>query len=327
MGWALRLTVTALAGAVAVAGAGYWAVTRVAAPGPLTEETIVLIPRGAGVESIGSRLFEAGVIEHPYLFYFGSKLRDASRGLKAGEYAFASGISIDGVLEQMGQGRTLVRRVTVPEGLTSTQIVALLAAEDKLTGDIADIPPEGTLLPETYHYSYGDNRAAILERMRHSMTVAVNELWEKRAEGLPFKTPQEAVILASIVEKETGVAAERAKVAGVFVNRLESGMRLQSDPTVIYALTEGKRDLGRSLTRADWRFESDYNTYVTAALPPGPIANPGRASLQATLQPESHKYIYFVADGSGGHAFATSLADHNRNVAKWRAVQRTPNGD
>ncbi len=230
---------------------------------------------------------------------------------------------MDGVLEQMRQGRTVVRRFTVPEGLTSAQVVALLEKEPALTGTVSKPPRNGALLPETYHYAYGDSRAALVERMQAAMTQALAEAWKGRDEGLPLETPQQALVLASIVEKETGIAAERAKVAGVFVNRLEAGMKLQSDPTVIFALTDGAGELGRALTRNDWKFESAYNTYVNAGLPPGPIANPGKASLQAVAKPEKHEFLYFVADGTGGHVFAKTLPDHNRNVARWREIQQT----
>jgi len=177
-------------------------------------------------------------------------------------------------------------------------------------------------LPETYHFHYGDSRTAILQRMREAMRETLAELWPERAQGLPIKSPEEAVILASIVEKETGVAGERPLVASVFVNRLEKGMRLQSDPTVAYALMQANGALDRALTRQDWKFDHPYNTYVYAGLPPGPIANPGRAALQAVLNPAESDYLYFVADGSGGHAFAKTLAQHNRNVAKWKQIKR-----
>lgn len=324
MGWRLRIAAVGLAAITACIAATFWGALRIRAPGPLEHPTTVVIPRGSGLETIALTLSEAGVVDSPFLFIGGAKL---AGGLKAGEYAFPAGISIDGVLDILRQGRTVVRRFTVPEGLTSAQVIALLDKEPALSGEVKAVPKNGSLLPETYHYSYGDSRAALIERMQRGMEQALAEAWKERSKDLPFETPQQALTLASIVEKETGVAEERAKVAGVFVNRLETGMKLQSDPTVIFALTDGSGELGRALTRADWKFESPYNTYHVAGLPPGPIANPGRASIQAALHPERHDFLYFVADGSGGHVFAKTLPDHNRNVAKWREVQRRQNGD
>ena len=322
MGWGLRIAAGALAAAAILAAALFWAGLRISAPGPLRETATVVVPRGSGLEAIALTLGEAGVVESPLLFMAGAQLTGAVRDLKAGEYAFAPGVSIDGVLKQLRQGRTVVRRLTVPEGLTVAQVAALLDAEPALSGEIRSRPPEGSLLPETYHFSYGDSRGALVGRMKAAMEMALAEAWRGRDPDLPFESPEQAVTLASIVEKETSVPEERARVAGVFINRLKGGMRLQSDPTVIYALTDGAGELGRPLTRADWKFESDYNTYHADGLPPGPIANPGRAALDAVLKPERHDFLYFVADGSGGHAFARTLAEHNRNVARWRAVQR-----
>lgn len=328
MGWGLRIVAGALVLVSATAGVGVWGAMQVMAPGPLDHPETVVIARGSGAEAIAITLADAGVVSSPLLFLAGAKITamiaapGAPRDLKAGEYQFPAGISIDGVLDQLRQGHTVVRRFTVPEGLTSAQVVALLDKEPALTGTVKQLPKNGSLMPETYHYAYGDSRAALIERMQTAMTQTLAEAWKARDSRLPFDTPQQALILASIVEKETGVATERAKVAGVFINRLESGMKLQSDPTVIFALTDGTGELGRALTRSDWKFESPYNTYQVTGLPPGPIANPGKASLQAVLKPERHDLLYFVADGSGGHVFAKSLADHNRNVARWRDVQQ-----
>ncbi len=322
MGWGLRTAAGALAVATLLSGAAVWGGLRLVAPGPLTEPVTVVIPRGSGLEAVAITLADAGVVDSPLLVVFGARLTGAARELKAGEYAFAPGISIDDALEQMRRGRTVVHRFTVPEGLTSAQILSLLEKEPALTGAVAERPKDGSLLPETYNFSYGDTREQMVERMQRAMTQVLTEAWKDRDQDLPYASPDEALTMASIVEKETGVAAERAKVAGVYVNRLESGMRLQSDPTVIYALTDGSGDLGRALTRTDLRTESPYNTYTVAGLPPGPIANPGKASILAALKPERHEFLYFVADGTGGHAFAKSLPDHNRNVARWREVQR-----
>jgi UPF0755 protein len=320
-----RIEITLILGilivAIAAAGVGYWGWTRHTEPGPLAVERTVLIPQGAGVRRIAATLAREGVIATPELFTVMARLTGLHGRLKAGEYSFEPGIPQQAVLAKLVSGETVDRFVTLPEGLTSAEIVALINAAPGLAGTLETVPAEGTLLPETYHYEYGAERARILERMRGSMQETLARLWETRAPGLPFETPREAVVLASIVEKETGVESERAKVAGVFINRLERGMRLQSDPTVVYALTEGRTELDRALTRKDWQFDHPYNTYRIDGLPPGPIANPGRASLEAVLQPEETDALYFVADGSGGHAFARTLEEHNRNVAKWRRIR------
>jgi len=322
MGRALRVLLSLLFGLALLAGVGLLvAQTYYEGEGPLDEDRSVVIARGSGTGGIAAVLAEEGVVRDARAFHLAAVATGKSRRLRAGEYAFPAGISLRGVLELLESGRTVVRRFTVAEGLTSIEIVALLEAAPGLTGEIAERPPEGSLLPETYHYSWGDDRGELLRRMRHAMETTLAELWEERAEDLPFDTPEEAVILASIVEKETGVAAERPLVASVFVNRLNRGMRLQSDPTVVYAMTKGEEPLGRALTRADWRFEDPYNTYQNDGLPPGPIANPGRASLAAVLAPEESDYLYFVADGTGGHAFARTLDEHNRNVARWRRIR------
>jgi len=214
------------------------------------------------------------------------------------------------------------RKLTVPEGLTVMEILALVRAADGLQGTITLHPDEGTLLPQTYFYSYGDSRDAVVQRMRKAMDETLDELWPGRQDDLPIGSKRQALILASIVEKETGIPDERPRVAAVFVNRLRLGMRLESDPTVSYGMTLGRKPLGRDLTRADLQAPTPYNTYTNAGLPPGPIANPGRATIEAALNPAKTKDLYFVADGSGGHAFAATLDQHNRNVANWRARQK-----
>ncbi len=307
-----------LAAAGLLAYHGYASFTQ---PGPLDATKRVVIAAGTGLEGIAGQLHDAGVISEPLVFRLGAKLTDRATRLKAGEYEFAPGVTMRGVLDKLNAGETVVRRLTVPEGLTSAEVVALIEGAEGLEGEVPELPAEGSLLPETYHYAWGDDRADLIARMRAAMQAAVEELWAGRAEGLPLATPREAVILASIVEKETGVDGERPLVASVFLNRLERGMRLQSDPTVVFALTEGAGPLDRALTRADWQVEHPYNTYRIDGLPPGPIANPGRAALAAVLDPAESDYLYFVADGSGGHAFATTLAEHNRNVAKWRRIR------
>jgi UPF0755 protein len=305
-------------------GGLYVAYQHFVGPGPSSANITVVIPRGSHLGGIGDRLEQAGVVENGQIFAIGARLFSSGRSLQAGEYEFAAGLSQRDVMQQMIDGRTVKRRLTIPEGLTVAEIVNVIRQAEGLDGDLADNTPlpEGSLLPETYFYSWGDSRAGMIERMRAAMQKTLAELWTERAAKLPLETPMGAVTLASIVEKETAVPEERPRVAAVFYNRLSRGMKLQSDPTVIYALTDGKAPLGRPLAHADLEIPSPYNTYVTAGLPPGPIANPGRASLLAALHPLATQELYFVADGSGGHAFATTLDEHTRNVAKWRKLNQ-----
>ncbi len=314
----------AFAASALVVAAGllaYFTIERFERPGPLTADTVILIPQGSGVEAIARQLHEAGAIEDPLVFRLGVRLLRVGRELRAGEYLFPVALSNRDAIDLLRSGQTVVRRLTLAEGLTSHEIVALLEQEEALEGTVDPVPPEGSLLPETYHYARGDGRGELVVRMVRAREKLLSELWPRRAPNLPVATPEEAVVLASIVEKETGVADERPRVASVFVNRLRKGMRLQSDPTVVYGLTGGKGPLGRALTRKDLQAPSPYNTYLNSGLPPGPIANPGRASLQAALNPAQTAFLYFVADGSGGHAFARTLAEHNRNVARWRRLR------
>lgn len=313
--------VVLLAVGLVVAGLAYYGYQAFKAPGLTSEETLVLIRRGSSLDDIAEVLTESGVISDPMVFGVAARLSEKARRLKAGEYAIPAGASMEAVLVILASGRTIARSLTVPEGLTSVEIVRLIEEAPALVGAVAEVPPQGSLLPETYHYSFGDDRAVLLQRMSEAMERTLGELWPQRQEGLPLESPQEALALASIVEKETGIADERPLVASVFINRLRRGMPLQSDPTVIFALTEGEAPLGRALTRRDWRVEHPYNTYVIPALPPGPIANPGRAAIAAVLQPAESDYLYFVAAGDGGHAFAKTLREHNRNVRQWRRIR------
>ena len=297
------------------------AMQRFERPGPLAQETTVVIPRGAGLEAIAQSLAAAGAIEAPWLFVLGVRYEGRARDLKAGEYSLSAGISMRQAMELLAAGRTVAHRLTVPEGVTSLRLVALINDAQGLDGKIEAIPAEGSLLPETYHYSLNDSRDELLARMAQARDSLMAELWPKRSEGLPLKSPEEAVILASIVERETAVPEEGALVAGVFINRLKKGMRLQSDPTVIYGLSSGLGQLDRALLRKDLKVATPYNTYMIDGLPPGPIANPGRAALEAVLHPAETEFLYFVADGSGGHVFAKTLKEHNRNVAKWRKIR------
>ncbi|MGB1005653.1 MAG: endolytic transglycosylase MltG [Thalassobaculaceae bacterium] len=315
-----RFTIVVLLLSAAMIGAAVWGQNLIEAPGPSSVETTVVVPRGHGPAAIGRTLEEAGVIKDRRLFQIAAWLSGASAKLQAGEYAFPAAVSVVGSLAILRAGRTVVRRVTIPEGLSSSEIVSRLLAHEALTGAIDTLPPEGSLLPETYHFSHGQSRADILKRMASAMASTVDRLWRERAPDLPLASPAEAVVLASIVEKETALAVERPVVASVFINRLRKGMRLQSDPTVVYALTGGP-PLSRPLTRADLRRQHPYNTYVIKRLPPGPIANPGAAALAAVLRPAKTDFLYFVADGSGGHAFARTLAEHNRNVRAWRRLR------
>jgi UPF0755 protein len=322
--WLLRLLLLAVVlGGFSLFLANQWLEKNFTASGPSLEEQVLLLPRGSGLSTISVLLEREGLIEDPLVFKLGVRKAGAQADLKAGEYAIPAGASPREIMEILREGKVIVRRVTVPEGLTSREVLALVGAAEQLTGELPPPPPEGSLLPETYHYERGDSAGALLGRMEEAMRETLSQLWDGRAEGLPLKTPEEAVILASIVEKETGVGAERPLVASVFYNRLRLGMPLQSDPTVIFALTKGEKELGRALTRQDWKVDDPYNTYQNAGLPPGPIANPGREALAAVLNPVESEYLYFVADGTGGHAFAKTLAEHNRNVANWRKVQKS----
>lgn len=308
-------------------GAGVWFNHAYNGMRAMPEEKTMLVTPGSAVNKIAGDLYEQGIIGSPLAFKIGARYHQiahpARSVLKAGEYALPAAASTRDILRILRAGDTLQRRITIPEGLMAIEIVELINRAEGLTGEITDIPAEGSLLPETYHYTRGTDRQELLTRLQKSMETSLQELWEKRAENLPFSTIEEAVTLASIVEKETAIAAERPRVAGVFVNRLRKDMKLQTDPTVIYAITEGKTRLSRPLTRGDiLRNTSPYNTYYVKGLPPGPIANPGYASLAATLNPEVHDYFYFVADGSGGHTFAKTHIQHIRNVQQWRKFQR-----
>ncbi len=317
-----RLGIVFTAAAAVVAGAFLWGTARFVQPGPLAAPTTVIVPRGAGLEEIAALLAREGVIDEPLLFTMAVRFSGGDRSLKAGEYAVPARIDGRHVMGLLQSGKTVVRRLTVVEGLTSPQVLARIAATEGLVGPLPESPGDGRMLPETYHFSYGDTRLDVVARMVRAMDGTLDELWTKRAPGLPFDTVEEALVLASIIEKETARHDERARIAAVFVNRMEKGMRLQSDPTVAYALAGGAGPLDRPLTRADLEIEHPYNTYVIDGLPPGPITNPGRASIAAALNPAPTNDLYFVADGSGGHVFAETLEAHNRNVVRWRQIRR-----
>jgi UPF0755 protein len=291
------------------------------APGPLPEDKLVNIPRGLGIRDIADLLQREGVIDQPYVFMGGVIVLKARGELKYGEYQFSRQASVAEVVDTITEGKVIQHGLTVPEGLTSEQIVARLLENDVLTGQIREIPREGTLLPETYKFTRGMTREQIVQRMQQAHRRVLQEVWERRMPDLPIKTPEQLVTLASIVEKETGKPEERTRVAAVFVNRLKGRMRLQSDPTIIYGLTGGKGSLGRPILRSEIDQPTPYNTYVVDGLPPGPIANPGRASLEAAANPARTKELYFVADGTGGHVFSDNYAEHQKNVARLRSIE------
>lgn len=288
-------------------------------PGPLIEEKTVIISPGHA-SAVAEKLAESGVIWSSQLFRAAVRLTRAERQLKSGEYQFAPQISLMEVISQLCQGSDVLHRLTVPEGWNSHKIAQFLESHPLLEGILGELPPEGTLLPDTYLFARGSSPQKLVDTMQQAMGAFLAEAWAQREGDLPLATPLSAVILASIVELEAG-AGEHARVAGVFINRLRQDMKLQSDPTVIYALTQGERELGRALTRADLLTQSPYNTYRVAGLPPQPITNPGRESILASLHPERHRYLYFVAGGAGRHDFATTLAEHHRNVERHRQAR------
>lgn len=307
--------------AVLGAAAWHWSATWLDARGGRQAEIIADLPRGASLAGIATRLQAAGVIERPWLFRLSAMLSGDAGRLQAGEYAFSPHASMRAILAQIADGAVLQHDLTLPEGLSVIEIYQRLAATPTLTGDLPPPPPEGSILPETYQFPRGESRAALISRMRQAQTNLLSELWLSRSDKLPLQSPAQAVILASIVEKETGIAAERPLIAGVFYNRLSLGMPLQSDPTVVYARDKGSPN-AQPISVKDLAIDSPFNTYKQPGLPPAPIANPGRAALQAVLHPAQTGALYFAANGDGGHAFAESLAEHNKNVARLRVRER-----
>ena len=310
-------------------GAGYYYGKQILeAPGPLQDEKIVNIPSRAGKRDIADVLTKEGVIDvNSWVFIGGVLALKASSDLKPGEYAFQKNASLRDVIATIVEGKVVQHAVTIPEGLTSEQIVARLSDNDIFSGSVQEIPREGTLLPETYKFPRGTTREQVVQRMQQAQKRTLAEIWERRSQDVPVKTPEQLVTLASIVEKETGKADERSRVAAVFQNRLRQKIKLQSDPTIIYGLVGGKGTLGRPIKRSEITQPSPYNTYVIEGLPPGPISNPGRASLEATANPARTRDLYFVADGSGGHAFTETYDQHLKNVARLRAMEKQVQND
>jgi UPF0755 protein len=293
------------------------------APGPKARAgavTTVILPKGAHTSEIAADLERAGVIRSGAIFMAAAEVTRAAKALKAGEYAFPSGASLAAVIHRMRTGAVVHHRVTIPEGTTSRQAADILMHVDVLTGEIPT-PPEGALLPETYDVVRGESRSAVLQRMMDADDRLLAQLWATRRKGLPYTNIEQAVILASIVEKETALDAERPRVASVYLNRLSQGMKLEADPTVIYGLNGGG-PLGHGIRESELQTNTPYNTYLNPGLPPTPIDNPGRASLAAVMDPPVTQDLYFVADGTGGHAFAKTLSEHDQNVQRWREIER-----
>ena len=315
--FSLLLLALLVGGAAAVVGK-----SRFEAPGPLPEDKVVTIPPRSGLMDIADLLKREGVMdEHRFIFVGAVLALKARSELKAGEYLFPKHASVRDVVETIVEGKVVQHQLTIPEGLTSEQIVARLLESDMLAGDIKDVPREGTLLPDSYHFNRGFTREQMIQRMRQAQDRLVREVWERRNPDLPLKTPEQLVILASIVEKETAKPEERTRIAAVFVNRLKQKMKLQTDPTVIYGLVFGKGSLGHPLTKSELAQPTPYNTYLIDGLPPGPIANPGRGSIEAAATPARTKDLYFAADGTGGHAFAETYDQHLKNVARLRVIE------
>ncbi len=312
-------------------GAGttyYYGKQILESPGPLPEDRVVNIPARAGKRDISDVLQKEGVTNvNPWIFIGSVYALKASSDLKPGEYLFHKNASLRDVIGTIVEGKVVQHAITIPEGLTSEQIVARLSENDIFAGSVREIPREGTLLPETYKFPRGTTRDQVIQRMQQTHKRVLAEIWERRNPDIPIRSPEQLVTLASIVEKETGRADERSRVAAVFTNRLRQKIKLQSDPTIIYGLVGGKGTLGRPIKRSEITQPSPYNTYVIEGLPPGPISNPGRASLEATANPARTRDLFFVADGTGGHTFTETYDAHQKNVAKLRAMEKQIQND
>ncbi|MEO1100303.1 MAG: endolytic transglycosylase MltG [Pseudomonadota bacterium] len=318
----------AILGAGAAAGGWLWLTNEIQKDGPLTADTVVTVSPGEGLYTVASRLESDGVISNGYAMRLAGRLQGLTTEIKTGEFEIAAGSSVQTVLDTLVDGKVILHRLTIPEGRTTAQALRLIEASEFLRGDMpTETIPEGALLPDTYLFARGTTRTAIVEKMRRAQDTLLDELWPERQDGLPIKTREEAIILASIVEKETGDPAERPEIAGLFTNRLNRGMPLQSDPTIIYGITKGEplynsKGERRTLYRSEIDRKTDWNTYQIPALPITPICNPGRDAIAAVLNPPETEYIFFVADGTGRHLFAKTLAEHNRNVAAYRRYER-----
>ena len=306
---------------LAVIGGGFWVVHDWGADGPAKQNVTVVVPSGASLSTAAGQLEKAGAIRNARWFLILSRIFGGDTPIKAGEYRFPAHLSQSDILKTMQGGDTLQRFVTVPEGMPSVLVHDALMKAPYLTGEVA-VPVEGTILPDSYAYTRGDTRQSVVDRMQKAMAEYLAAAWARRKPGIAVNTPREALILASIVEKETSKPEERRTVAAVYSNRLKRGMMLQADPTIIYPITRG-RPLGRRILRSELQAVNDYNTYTMTGLPAGPIANPGRESIDAVLDPADSNALYFVADGTGGHVFSDTLEQHNANVQKWYAIRRS----
>jgi UPF0755 protein len=316
------LMTIAVVAVLVIGGLGLYTKVQFDQASTLTEDRVIPVAEGAGLTEIAGLLEEGGAISNRWVFRIAVTVYGNQGKLQAGEYLIPAHSSMREIMDLMIEGRTLVYAVTVPEGWTSQQVVDRLMASEILVGDIAEVPPEGMLLPETYQFGRGDSRQGVLDRMRRDHDRVVAEIWARRAPGLPLNSPEELIILASIVEKETGIADERSRVAAVFINRLNRGMRLESDPTIIYGLFGGAGPPpGHVLRQSELDRQTAYNTYQIDGLPPGPIANPGVAALEAVANPSQTNDLFFVADGTGGHVFAQTYEEHLRNVERWRQIE------
>jgi len=307
---------------------GYFGYTKFQTPSLNATSKIITIPKGAGTQNIAEQLKAEGIVSDGYVFMATAKILPPQDTIKAGEYEFAPHLSMQDVILKLKKGETYKRQFTIPEGLTSFEIIERLRVVPDVRVVEISPPAEGTMLPDTYQYAKDESTNNIIYRMQESLRTLLDKEWPNRDPNLPFTTVEQALTLASIVEKETGVPSERKRIAGVFINRLRQGIPLQTDPTVIYALTKGqpKNDgqgpLGRRLLLKDLEIDSPYNTYKNVGLPPAPIANAGRDAILAVLHPETNDFLFFVADGTGGHVFARTLGEHNQNVANWRKLRR-----
>jgi UPF0755 protein len=317
----VRFLAVVIALGLVIAGAFEWESANYTAYGPAQKDTTVLIRQGTGLKGISEALENAGVVRDGTVFMWSVRFRRTTERLKAGEYDIPAHSSMRDIVELLASGKTVKHKVTAPEGRTSDMIAKIVNADPVLAGDPVAAPQEGALLPETYLFQRGDTRSDIIDRMTKAQQDLLAKLWRKRDPNLPFKTQAEAVTLASIVEKETALPAERRHIAGVFINRLRAGMQIQSDPTIIYGLTQGY-PLGHGIRESELHKATPYNTYIIPGLPPGPICNPGKDAIAAVLNPLDTKDLFFVADGSGGHVFSATVADQNRHVGELRTRER-----